>query len=244
MSRESPDTDAQSRWKHRYYEALDELEQKEKNWREAERLIRHLISRLTLAADSRHKALTHELNELRNAVRDGRDFLKLREHIDLITEQVNELDKMRKQEDRRGHPATLFVEVLEKLDLPDTISRDFKLFRKQVKQLQKDAPADAMNEQLVEILKNLAQQPGGENAPPTRKQRLLDRILSRQKGETDESTDSAAEPPAEPSAVDADVQEQIDKEIKKRSSDPHAKFVAPAVGDLLLQLMIRMPVIV
>lgn len=243
MSSDNIDTDPQSRWKHRYYEALDELEQKEKGWREAERLIRHLISRLTLAADSRHKALNHELNELRNAVRDGRDFLKLRDHIDLITEQVTELDKMRKQEDRRGHPATLFVEVLEKITLPDEIAREFKQFRKQVKQLEKDAPSDAVNEQFVELLKSLSQQPQGEDAPPSRKQRLLDRILSRQKSteSENENTENTSEQAPEQATTGTDVQAQINQEIKQRSSDPQSKFVAPAVGDLLLQLTMRMP---
>jgi diguanylate cyclase len=247
MSSDNIDTDPQSRWKHRYYEALDELEQKEKNWREAERLIRHLISRLTLAADSRHKALTHELNELRNAVRDGRDFLKLRAHIDLITEQVAELDKMRKQEDRRGHPASLFVEVLEKLSLPEDAAREFKQFRKLVKQLEKDAPSDAMNEQFVGLLRQLSQPAQGDDATPSRRQRLLDRILSRQKPAA--TPESEAEPVSAPipdaeTTSSAEVQEQINQEIKKRSSDPMAKFVAPAVGDLLLQLTMRMPDVV
>lgn len=237
MTRDSTDNDPQSRWKHRYYEALDELEQKEKTWREAERLLRHLISRLTLAADTRHKKLNHQLNELRNAVRDGRDFLKLREHIDIISEQVAELDSMRKQESQRGHPAMIFVDVLQKLDLPDEASREFKQLRKHAKQLAKDAPADALNEQVITLLKLLSTPDQGQEEKTTRRQKLLDRILSRQ------SAEQVPEAKAE-SVLDTTenkTQQEIEQEIKKRSIDPHLKFVAPAVGDLLLQLTMRMP---
>lgn len=237
MTRDSTENDPQSRWKHRYYEALDELEQKEKTWREAERLLRHLISRLTLAADTRHKKLNHQLNELRNAVRDGRDFLQLREHIDIINEQVSELDSMRKQESQRGHPAMIFVDVLQKLDLSDEASREFKQLRKHAKQLAKDAPADALNEQVITLLKLLSPTDQGQEEKTTRKQKLLDRILSRQ------STEQTPETQAESVLDTAEnkTQQEIEQEIKKRSIDPHLKFVAPAVGDLLLQLTMRMP---
>jgi len=242
MSSDNINTEQQSRWKQRYYEALDELEQKEKNWREAERLIRHLISRLALAADSRHKALNQELIELRNSVRDGHDFLKLRDHIDLITDQVAELDKMRKRENRRGHPATLFVDVLAKLDLSDEATREFRKFRKLVKQLDRDAPSDAVNDEVVGLLKGFLQPATDSDARPSRKQRLLDRILSRQKSAENEGEVTDAESGADETtgSDEADAQEQINKEIRKRT-DPNAKFVAPAVGDLLLQLFMRMP---
>ena len=237
MTRESTENDAQSRWKHRYYEALDELEQKEKTWREAERLLRHLISRLTLAADTRHKKLNHQLNELRNAVRDGRDFLKLREHVDIISEQVAELDAMRKQEAQRGHPAMIFVDVLQNLQLPDEVAREFKQFRKQAKQLAKDAPADALNEQMLAVLKLFSQQEQGQEEKPTRKQKLLDRILSRQATEQA----SAAQAESVLDSTENKTQKEIEQEIKKRSVDPNLKFVAPAVGELLIQLTMRMP---
>lgn len=237
MSKENTDNDPQSRWKHRYYEALDELEQKEKGWREAERLLRHLISRLTLAADTRHKALNKQLNELRNAVRDGRDFLKLREHVDTISEQVAELDSMRKHEQRLGHPAMLFVDVLQKVQLPDSLSREFKQLRKQAKQLGKDVPADSLNDQMIALLKNMLQRQETEEERPNLKQKLLDRILSKKNSE--EIKPTSDEP--EHGDGEVDVQQEIDKEIKKRSIDPQLKFVAPAVGDLLLQLSQRMP---
>ncbi len=232
MANKKNEPDIQSRWKYRYYEALDELEEKEKTWREAERLLRQLISRLTLAADTRHRELNKQLTELRNAVRDGRDILRLRELIDGVSEQVAELDKLRKQEDKRNHPATLFIDVLEQIELPDALSRDFRNFKKQVKQLSNDAPSNSLNDEFVSLLKALTdQEQEDQEEKPNRRQKLLDRILSRQNSEQAQYEQNGEAEKSE---------EQSGKKTTPRK-EVGIKLVAPAVGDLLLQLSLRLP---
>ena len=121
MATNNQDVDTQNRWKSRYYEALGEIEEREKVWRDIERLLRHLITRLTLAADTRHQALNQNLTELRNAVRDGRDLLRLRELIDQISDQVAELDNMRSHGPEQVHPATILLELLDQLQLRELL---------------------------------------------------------------------------------------------------------------------------
>ena len=224
------DKETQSRWKYRYYEALDEIETKEKAWREAERLLRNLISRLTLAADSRHSGLTKKLTELRNAVRDGRDVLKLRDLIEEVSQYVVELDKLRKREQKQGHPSSLFVEVLQQIDLPDTAQRQFRQFKKQVGRLDKQEQPDIMNKEFLAIIDQVIGKPNdAESSPPDRKQKLLERILSRQ--------DKPKETPeAEPENGDG-----VENNKETKEGVVSQKLVAPAVGDLLLQMTLRMP---
>jgi diguanylate cyclase len=231
MATDKQDVDTQSRWKSRYYEALGEIEDREKVWREAERLLRHLITRLTLASDTRHAALNQTLTELRNAVRDGRDILRLREMIDQISNQVAELDNMRSQSKDQSHPATLLLELLDKLHIRDSNTRELRQLKKQINLLNPGDDATEVCEQFVEIM-NIALEGMGEAAPAkTRKQKILDRILMRQeKAEvTNEVTDAA---------------DTVNKENTLVSQLPVSvpqKLMAPAVGDLLLQLALRMP---
>lgn len=229
MTDHDANNDAQSRWKNRYYDTLEELEVKEKSWREVERLLRQLISRLTLAADTRHENLTKQLKELRNAVRDGRDILQLRDLIEKISANVAELDKLRKKDSKYIHPANLFIDIIAQLNIPSGLSRSFKQLKKKTTKLEKDTPADVLNDEFVVLLKEVLELPAGDKKE-TRKSKILGRILSRDNAE------------AEP--VDEKPAEQ---EVKNGGNDKKSvpqKLVAPAVGDLLLQLTLRMPDVV
>lgn len=231
MATNNQDVDTQSRWKSRYYEALGEIEGREKVWRDAERLLRHLITRLTLAADTRHSALNQNLTELRNAVRDGRDILRLREMIDQISNQVAELDNMRNRSQDQAHPAKLLLELLDKLELQDVNTRELRQLKKQISQLSLGDDATEVCEQFVEIMNSALAGMTGESPAKSRKQTILDRILLRQ-----EKAEAQVE-----SAGSADAANATETDNNKSLQTVPQKLMAPAVGDLLLQLALRMP---
>ncbi len=219
MADNTQETDIQSRWKNRYYDALKELESKEKSWREVERLLRQLVSRLTLAADTRHSVLTDQLKELRNSVRDGRDVLQLRDLIEGISENVAELDRLRKKSSKIDHPAVIVTDIIEKLSVPSELSRSFKQLKKKATKLDQNSAPDILNDEFVDFLRDVID-PTEPEAKKTGKTGIIDRLLSREKKEDNESKDY-----------------ENDKDVKPVPQ----KFVAPAVGDLLLQLTLRMP---
>lgn len=219
MADNTQETDIQSRWKNRYYDALKELESKEKSWREVERLLRQLVSRLTLAADTRHSVLTDQLKELRNSVRDGRDILQLRDLIEGISENVAELDRLRKKSSKIDHPAVIVTDIIEKLSVPGELSRSFKQLKKKANKLDQNSAPDILNDEFVDFLRDVID-PTEPEAKKTGKTGIIDRLLSREKKEDNESKDF-----------------ESDKDVKPVPQ----KFVAPAVGDLLLQLTLRMP---
>ena len=250
MSEQDKEVDSQNRWKLRYYESLDELENKEKSWREVERLLRQLISRLTLAADNRHSMLTKQLTELRNAVRDGRDILQMRDLIEDISENVAELDKLRKKDRRQTHPAVLVTQIIEQLDIPSNLNRSFRKIKKDAKNLNRDAAADLMNDEFIAFIRDIINPPVDEKKE-ARKSKILDRILSRNtKDELTDSSESeklnqelsnetpgqATDTPDKNSLEAPESEPEYD--VNKRTPQ---KLVAPAVGDLLLQLSLRMP---
>ena len=77
-------------WQRKYYESLDELEQKEKQWQELESLLRLLSSRLTLLSDASDEQLEKKLDKLRSNLRYEDDALKFRPLINDISSRSEE----------------------------------------------------------------------------------------------------------------------------------------------------------
>ena len=232
MATNNQDVDTQSRWKNRYYEALGEIEEREKTWRDAERLLRHLITRLTLAADTRHHALNQNLTELRNAVREGRDILRLRELIDQVSDQVAELDNMRSRSPDQVHPAGILLELLDKLQLQDVNTRELRQVKKRINQLSPGDDAAEVYEQFVAIVNSALDEAQGVAPVKSRKQKLLDRILQRQEKAQDGAT---------PEVPETNESVELAGKINQNTQAPPQKLMAPAVGDLLLQLALHLP---
>jgi len=233
MAANNQDQDSENRWKSRYYEALGEIEEREKTWREAELLLHQLVTKLSLVADKRHQGLTQNLSELRNAVREGRDILRLRELIDKISAQVVELDTMRSEGLEPLQPARLLLDVLDKLQLQDANARDLRQLKKQLAELNPGDDVTAVRDRFAGMLNALIEE--GDDLIParSRKQKLLDRILMRQ----EKVRLSLAK------ETSATVELQVDSVAVNNEAAPKVsqKLMAPAVGDLLLQLALRLP---
>ena len=83
-------------WKKKYFGQLEEFEREQKQWHEAEDLLRKTVSRLTLAADGLDDALDRQLRELRNAVRDRASTTQLRSRVEEMSSTLLKLDKQHK----------------------------------------------------------------------------------------------------------------------------------------------------
>lgn len=235
----------QNRWKYRYYDVLDDLENKEKNWRELERFLRQLISRLTLAADTRNPPLTRQLTELRNHIRDGKDLLSLQSLTEEITDNVAKLDELRAKHSSNTHPASMLETVIDKLKLPIRSKRSVNKLKKQLSKLQVDDDATTVIDEFTALISNVL---SNQNAPPISgkdlaerdddnldKPRigLLDRLLHRKNKDV---------PPEQqqPDVIEQTIDGTPGEPATAKPSNT-LKFVAPAAGELLLQLALRLP---
>ncbi len=84
-------------WKKKYFGQLEEFEREQKQWHEAEDLLRKTVSRLTLAADGLDDTLDRQLRDLRNAVRDRASTTQLRSRVDEMSSTLLKLDKQHKR---------------------------------------------------------------------------------------------------------------------------------------------------
>lgn len=119
-----------SQWKKKYFDQLEQSEHQEKQWSEADELLRKTVSRLTLAADGVDDTLDRQLRDLRNAIRDRASTAQLRSLLDDMSRTLVRLDKTRQQRGRQLEEKPL-LNLLEALPLPDS-SREVKALKKQL----------------------------------------------------------------------------------------------------------------
>ncbi len=261
MATDKDSLDPQARWKTRYFETLGELELKEKSWREIERLLRHLVARLTLAADARHPPLSQSLAELRNAVRDGKDIVKLRTLIETISVQIGELDQIRSNRQALKSPARILQALLKQVSIPAALSRNAKDIDKQLNELEEFAEVNGVIEQVANLFKQVIEFEQKQTSPqaepplnPTaeakgeRRSKFLERIFAKreQQSQDKELLGVKTEPPIVEEKKSAElivppVSRMPAVEGADSNLNDSPKTIAPAVGDLLLQLALRLP---
>lgn len=178
-------------WKQKYFDSLEDFEQKEKHWSEVEDLLRRTISRLTLAADGLDDALDNQLVELRNAIRDRADSPALSRKIETMSKTLVRLDGQRAQQQEAAPPTQLLEQLLDQLSLPKGTGRKQKALKKELSKAGKDTAPEPVVRAFAELLSQslqLAQpedaaSPGDEPASPAAKpakEGMLKRLFAKE----------------------------------------------------------------
>lgn len=118
-------------WKQKYYDSLSELERKEQQWSEAEAMLRQGLSRLTLAAEPGLPQLESQLDELRDALRRGRDSLALRGLLDELSTTILALDQRRRETSSLPGPAEALVQLVDAVVWPRGMNHKARALKKQ-----------------------------------------------------------------------------------------------------------------
>jgi len=141
-------------WQRKYYESLDELEQKEKQWQELESLLRLLASRLTLLSDASDEQLEKKLDKLRSNLRYEDNALKFRPLINDISSTIAKSDsevKVRKV-DQEFQSANTLNSLLDELNIPAVFQRQEKHVRKRLGQAKSEKDIPELLKDIVELL--------------------------------------------------------------------------------------------
>jgi diguanylate cyclase len=119
-------------WKQKYFDSLEELEAKERDWGQLESLLRQMVSRLTLAADPAEKQLVKLLDQLRQDIRRDAPLPRLQSRFEEINQAILALDNKRKQQAQALDLNTGLSQVLDQIDLPQGVRRKGKALQKQL----------------------------------------------------------------------------------------------------------------
>jgi diguanylate cyclase len=224
MATEKQELETNDRWKARYYEVLEELEGRQKEWQQAVQLLDGLATQLARATDKQAGDLSSVLSDLQRESASSEDAGELQSHINTISQRLVELYH-HTGTGKAAHPANVFIDILEKLQLPEQLEPEFRLLKKNVKRLAWQDEGSEVSASFMNIIQRLLHD-DEELIRPTRKQKLISRLLTRA---------SQAEAAAE--STDANKQAKA----VKSEQEVQQRYIAPAVGELLLQLALRMP---
>ena len=220
MATEKQQLETNDPWKARYYEVLEELEDRQRQWQETAELLNGLASQLQPAEDEKARRIPSSLRELQRNIENGNDVADLHAQINTISQALVELNRQT-DSDSRLHPASVYVEILEKLKLPEQLETEFRVLKKNVTRLKWNDAGEEVSALFMNIIQRLLSE-DVESTWPARKEKLISRLLAR------------ASQPAE-SGDDSETPAQ------KPASETRQRYIAPAVGELLLQLALRMP---
>ncbi|GMQ88270.1 MAG: hypothetical protein BMS9Abin08_1505 [Gammaproteobacteria bacterium] len=179
------DTQETEQWKKKYFTQLEESERKEKQWHEADELLRKTISRLTLAADGLDSTLDRQLLDLRNAIRDRATTLQLRSLVDDMSRTLVRLDKERAEE-QADSGADPLLDLLEALSLPKGTGRQTKALKKQLGEGSTDNKTAIQSfAKLIRTAIELSSDDTGQTASQGARTGLLQRIFGAPGGDVD-----------------------------------------------------------
>ncbi len=148
-------SDNATQWKKKYYNSLDELEQKEKQWNDLENVFKQAISRLSLAAEGNSQSLDNELGQLRTALRKGRNNRIIRAILENVTKELIRLDKQLKS--GPSGDAGLLLKITERMTLNGKAEKKAARFIKALKS--RNAPGQKeLIEQFCDLLSQVIHQ--------------------------------------------------------------------------------------
>lgn len=194
------DTQEAEQWKKKYFTQLEDSESKEKQWHEADELLRKTISRLTLAADGLDDVLDQQLLDLRNAIRDRATTLQLRSLVDSMSRTLARLDKER-VEGGSNTGAEPLLDLLEALSLPRGTGRQTKALKKQLGESSADnRVAIESFAKLIRTAIELSSDETGQTASQGARAGLFRRMFGAAESGSDSPTDDSQSPVKESTA--------------------------------------------
>ena len=116
------DDSGQQKWKHKYFETLEQLERQEREWRGMDESLRHGLSRLALVSTGLNPGLDVQLKKLRKILQDHGDRQQLDEIVNKISTYLKTLDEQANPnttaQTQTQTPLDLLIELAESIEFP------------------------------------------------------------------------------------------------------------------------------
>lgn len=119
-------------WKQRYYDAVGDLDEREKQWGEIEQVLRQGLNRLSLAADDSDAELNRQLEGLRSEIRKGVSSDSLKAQLTVISDSILRLDEARKSQQRLPSPAEMMMDIIGRITFPHGMGHRARALQKRL----------------------------------------------------------------------------------------------------------------
>ena len=118
-------------WKEKYFQALEELEEKEKRWQSADEVFRRGMGRLALISQGVDPILDRRLNNLRKMLLKNESVGRIDELVEEVSARVKVLDELNEGRDALK-PQALLEKVLDTIPFPKPLQRPAKKLKKRL----------------------------------------------------------------------------------------------------------------
>jgi len=173
-------------WKNKYYNQLDQLEKKEKEWAGLESVLKRAVGRLTLAAEGQDDGVDRYIREIRIVIKNDIDRFRLESILDDLSKVLAKAEQTQAAPSEQKIMDALQA-LLEPLKLPRSCDKDKQKLLKQLAD-STDKDKEACIRDALEILtKAIKLQPEAE----AKKTGFLGRIMGATE-ETAKSVDISA----------------------------------------------------
>jgi diguanylate cyclase len=164
-------------WKQKYFDAVGDLETREKQWAEIEQALRHGLTRISLASDGSDEELNHQLEALRVEIRKGRPSEALQAQLEVISDSILRLDEARKNLQQILTPAELMMDIIGRLHFPHGLGHRVKALQKRLAKAGAEE-GGAMAEEFASLIGDALAWTQGEPVESEAKKGLLGKLFS------------------------------------------------------------------
>lgn len=209
-------------WKEKYYSSLELLEDKEKEWSEADQLLRRCISRITLAADGKNNKLDDQLERLRNSVRRERNYERIRNMVDVIVETATS------KETKTLSAKLVLTTLIDKLSFPEELNKKKRAIKKRLDYMKDDSGIAELFESVMELIEKAIKT---STAPADKKDKASKGLLG--------AIFAGKKEPEKPLEREEQEQQVVDK---KQTIDDVIDLIRQVLIDLLMAIDVPVPI--
>ncbi len=156
MAKSVPPDRGPDRWKHKYFDALDELESKEKAWEATEEVLRRGLSRMALISQGTDPLLDRRLKALRKSLRRSDSVQRINQQVEAVAERVKLLDEAAEE---RGlpKPQEVLLSMLAAITFPGALQRQARKLKKRLQAADAEAQVTELATELTALIRQSLQ---------------------------------------------------------------------------------------
>ena len=178
------------RWKQQYYDHLDLLERKEKDWQQTESILKKTVLRLSIAAEGQHASVDRHLQDIRSVVKKQVNAVRLETILEDISALMLKIADKQVAADKKV--ITAMIKLLENIHFSgSSIKQKNRLIKKLSKS--SDDESEAMIEEMRDLISaSIDQKPDDVRSQQVEsKPGFFEKVFGSKKNNKDKLADEA-----------------------------------------------------
>lgn len=238
MSDNTSDQEARN-WKQQYYDHLDLLDRKEKDWQAVESILKKTVLRLSIAAEGQHATIDRHLQDIRSVVKKQVNIIRLESSLEEISAVLLKIGDKQVAADRKV--TSMLQQLLESLDLPEALSKQkSKLIKKLAKA--SDDKSDSLAAEFQSLLSAVLEREADDSQAVAKTGLLQNLFGSGDSNKRVRSENEVSDSPQRSRDETRDARASMTPENFVGKQKSHNKASEPSAQEILIRLLEQLSV--